>query len=140
MIKDTTEAKVYIGIDIHKRSWKIKTATELFDGKSFTCPPDSLTLKNWIDKNYPNHGVTVAYEAGCCGYSSHRDFIDVGWASLVINPADIPSTNKSIHQKNDKLDAKKICKELKDGRLRSITIPEPKREALRCLFRRRKYN
>ena len=45
-------AKLYIGIDIHKRSWKIKTATDLFDGKSFTCPADSLALKKWVDKHY----------------------------------------------------------------------------------------
>ena len=40
------EGKLYIGIDIHKRSWKIKTATDLFDGKSFTVLPPILRTIN----------------------------------------------------------------------------------------------
>ena len=30
--KDTARPKLYIGLDIHKRSWKIHTSTDLFDG------------------------------------------------------------------------------------------------------------
>jgi len=43
---------IFIGIDIHKRSWKIHTATELFDGKSFNIEPDSFQLKRYIDEHY----------------------------------------------------------------------------------------
>ena len=131
------EGKLYIGIDIHKRSWKIKTATDLFDGKSFTCKPNALALKQWVDKNFADHQVFTAYEAGCCGYTAHRFFKSFGWHSLVVNPADISKTGKSQYQKTDKIDATLICRELKDARLTSIVIPEPEREALRCLFRRR---
>ena len=137
MKEDTTRRKLFIGIDIHKRSWKIKTSTDLFDGKSFTCPPDPDALKKWVDNNYSDYSVTCAYEAECCGYAPHRTFLKYGWDSLVVNPADIARTNKSQYQKTDKIDAAMICRELKDGRLHSITVPDTKREALRCLFRRR---
>ena len=137
MKEDTTRRKLFIGIDIHKRSWKIKTSTDLFDGKSFTCPPDPDALKKWVENNYSDYSVTCAYEARCCGYAPHRTFIKYGWDSLVVNPADIARTNKSQYQKTDKIDAAMICRELKDGRLHSITVPDTKREALRCLFRRR---
>ena len=137
MKEDTTRPKLFIGIDIHKRSWKIKTATDLFAGKSFTCPPDAHTLRKYVENNFPDYEVSCAYEAGCCGYDAHRTFISFGWNSMVVNPADIPRTLKSQYQKTDKIDAALICRELKDGRLHSICIPDPKREALRCLFRRR---
>jgi len=81
--------------------------------------------------------VSCAYEAGCCGYAAHRAFESYGWTSIVVNPADIARTNKSQYQKTDKIDAALICRELKDGRLNGITIPDKDREALRCLFRRR---
>lgn len=137
MKEDTATTKLFIGIDIHKRSWKIKTATDLFDGKSFTCPPSPDKLKQWVDKHFAGYEVSCAYEAGCCGYHAHRSFISYGWNSIVVNPADIARTQKSQYQKTDKIDAALICRELKDGRLKSITIPDPKREALRALFRRR---
>lgn len=40
----TALPKLFIGIDIHKRSWKIHCSTDLFAGKSFTIPPDPNEL------------------------------------------------------------------------------------------------
>ena len=130
-------AKLYIGLDIHKRSWKIHTSTDLFDGKTLSCPPGAPALRDYVSKHYPNHKVSIAYEAGCFGYAAHRAFESYGWRSLVVNPADISKTGKSHFQKTDTLDARLICRELKDGRLESIEIPSEEREQLRCLFRRR---
>ena len=135
--KDTAQPKVFIGIDIHKRSWKIHTATDLFDGRSITMPPKAESLRQYIEKHYPRHNVYSVYESGCCGYRAHRSFKGYGWRSLVVNPADISKTGKSRYQKTDKIDARLLCRELKDGRISSITIPDVQREQLRCLFRRR---
>jgi len=135
--KNNSDAKLYIGLDIHKRSWKIHTSTDLFDGKTISSPPCAETLRCYVEKNYPDHQVFIAYEAGCFGYSAHRAFEGYGWRSLVVNPADISKTGKSKYQKTDAIDARLICRELKDGRLHSIEIPSVKREQLRCLFRRR---
>ncbi len=109
----------------------------MFDGKSFSCAPDPHKLKLWVDRHFGSYEVYTAYEAGCCGYSAQSSFESYGWQSLVVNPADISKTGKSQYQKTDKIDASLICRELKDGRLSSITVPDPEREALRCLFRRR---
>ncbi len=87
--KVTATAKLYIGIDIHKRSWKIHTATDLFDGRSFSMQPDAIALKKYVDKHYPDYEVYTAYESGSCGYSAHRSFESFGWHSLVVNPVDV---------------------------------------------------
>lgn len=133
----TAQPKLYIGIDIHKRSWKIHCATDLFSGKSFTMPPKPDVLHGYVTKHFPGHEVTTAYEAGCCGYYAHRSFESYGWRSLVVNPADIHRKGKEKYTKTDKIDAQLISRELKDGRLDSIHIPEVEREQLRSLFRRR---
>ena len=135
--KNNSEAKLYIGLDIHKRSWKIHTATDLFNGKTITCKACPIALKTYVSKHYGDHQVFIAYEAGCFGYAAHRAFESYGWVSIVVNPADISKTGKSQYQKTDTIDARLICRELKDGRLHSIGIPSVKREHLRCLFRRR---
>lgn len=91
----TALPKLFIGIDIHKRSWKIHCSTDLFAGKSFTMPPNPDKLQEYVLKHFPDHEVSTAYEAGCCGYSAHRSFESFGWRSLVINPADITERERS---------------------------------------------
>ena len=135
--QNTALPKLYIGIDIHKRSWKVHCATDLFMGKSFSMKPDPIQLKDYVSKHFPGHEVWTAYEAVCCGYHAHRCFESYGWTSLVVNPADIHRKGKEKHTKTDKIDAQLIARELKDGCLESIIIPDKQREELRSLFRRR---
>lgn len=99
--------------------------------------PDPEQLHKYVRKHFPDHEVSIAYEAGCCGYYAHRCFISYEWDSLVVNPADIHRKGKERHTKTDKIDAQLISRELKDGRLESIVVPEREREQLRSLFRRR---
>ncbi|QLG45299.1 IS110 family RNA-guided transposase [Costertonia aggregata] len=135
--QQTARPKLFIGIDIHKRSWKVHCATDLSSGRTFSMSPEPELLLNYVEKYYPDYDVTTAYEAGCCGYHAHRCFEGYGWRSLVVNPADIFRRGKERHTKTDRIDAQLIARELKDGRLESIQVPDPKREQLRSLFRRR---
>lgn len=99
--------------------------------------PEPDQLYSYVIKHFWDYEVYVAYEAGCCGYSAHRCFESYGWRSLVVNPADIHRKGKECYTKTDKIDAQLISRELKDGRLTCITIPDVHREQLRSLFRRR---
>jgi transposase len=94
-------------------------------------------LKEEIDRDYKDYDVNVVYECGCFGYWAHRKFISYGWNSTVVNPADIPRKAKDRYEKSDTIDARKLSDYLKKGLLRSVTIPDIKREQLRSLFRRR---
>ena len=133
----TAVPKLYIGIDIHKRSWKVHCATDLSMGKTFSMSPDAIELHRYVKRYYVDHQVSTVYEAGCCGYSAHRQFESYGWDSLVVNPADVFRKGKERHTKTDGIDAHLLARELKDGRLQGIEVPDPKREQLRSLFRRR---
>ncbi len=99
--------------------------------------PEPEFLQKYVLKHFADYQVSVAYEAGRCGYYAHRCFISYGWRSLVVNPADIHRKGKEQFTKTDKIDAQLISRELKDGRLTSIVVPDVHREQLRSLFRRR---
>lgn len=99
--------------------------------------PDPEGLRDYVERHYPDHEVSTAYEAGCCGYRAHRCFEGYGWRSLVVNPADIFRRGRERHTKTDRIDAQLIARELRDGRLEGIVVPDPQREQLRSLFRRR---
>ena len=129
--------KLFIGIDIHKKSWKIHFCTDLFDGNTQTFIPDAAGLKKYVDRHFAGHEVHCAYEAGCCGYQAARAFLSFGWTALVVNPADIPRPAKQAFVKTDKIDCTNIAKQLRNGNLNSIEVPSREREQLRWLFRRR---
>jgi hypothetical protein len=60
--------ELFIGMDVHKKSWTVHFKTDLFDNKTVTMPVDCSSLVNYVVKNFPDHEVSCCYEAGCCGY------------------------------------------------------------------------
>lgn len=140
MVKTQTRAvpKLWIGIDFHKKTWRVHFRSDLFSGNPFSMEPSPKNLHTKVSKEYPSYEVEVVYECGCFGYWAHRMFESYGWKSYVVNPADLPRISKQKFQKTDTIDARNLSKLLKLGLMRSVSIPDVKREQFRSLFRRRK--
>ncbi len=98
----TAVPKLFIGKDVHKKSWTCHFKTDLFDYKTVTMPPSPECLYEYVQKHFPGHEVTCCYEAGCCGYWIARALLQFGWKVLVVNPADVPRTHKQDWQKQIK--------------------------------------
>jgi len=138
MLSQTTATpKLFIGMDVHKKSWTAHFKTDLFDNKTVTMPAESESLINYVEKNFAGHAVSCCYEAGCCGYWIARSLQQRGWEVKVVNPADVPRSNKQGWQKTDRIDSRNLCKHLSDGNLKGIYVPGEEQEQLRALFRRR---
>jgi transposase len=56
---------------------------------------------------------------------------------MVVNPADVPLTDKDKKRKSDRIDARKICRHLSHDMLRPIYVPSIKMEHARTLVRQR---
>ncbi len=61
-----------------------------------------------------------------------------GISNIVVNPADIPTTDKERKQKDDSRDSRKIARSLHNNELEAIYIPSMGTEGLRSLVRYRK--
>jgi transposase len=129
---------VYAGIDIHLKSWKVTIMIGEREHKTFSQDPNAEILWNYLRKNFPGANYYSAYEAGFCGFNTHRELENFGVSNLVVNPSDIPTTDKEKKQKEDKRDSRKIAKSLRNGELQSIYIPSKAMEELRGLVRYRK--
>lgn len=129
---------IYVGIDVHLKSWKITIMLEHFVYKTFSMNPSSIELKEYLSKNFPDGNYYSAYEAGFCGYSVHRELVKLGIKNIIVNPADIPTTDKERKQKEDKRDSRKIAKSLRNGDLQGIFVPDINTMELRSLVRHRK--
>lgn len=129
---------VYAGIDVHLKSWKITIMLEDIVHKTFSQDPSAEILYNYLKKNFPGAKYYSAYEAGFCGFSVHRGLEKHGISNKVVNPADVPTTDKDKKQKEDKRDSRKIAKSLRNGDLEGIYVPSQSMEELRGLVRYRK--
>ncbi len=66
----TAYPKLFIGIDIHKRSWKVYCAADLFGRKSFSMAPDLGQLRDYVSKHFPSYDVSAPIKTVICLSSS----------------------------------------------------------------------
>jgi len=129
---------IYVGIDVHLKSWTITIIVGEVIYKSFSQDPSANLLAAYLRRNFPGGSYFSVYEAGFCGFSVHRQLEENHIVNLVVNPADVPTTDKERKQKEDKRDSRKLAKGLKSGELTGIYIMGREQEELRDLVRYRK--
>jgi transposase len=135
--KDFTGQNIYVGIDIHSKSWMVSIYSDEFELKTFNQEPDVDRLELYLRKQYPNANYSLAYEAGFCGFWIQRSFTQRGMKCDVIHPADIPSSDKEIIRKSDKIDSRKLARGLKNNELNRIYVPDEELESDRQMVRSR---
>jgi transposase len=127
----------FIGIDTHKKSWKVSIFSEQYEHKTFSQNPDPYLLVNYMKKNFPEGNYKSVYEAGFSGLGTCRKLNQLGIECIVIHPADVPTSAKEKLQKTDKVDSRKLARALRARELSGIHIPTIKLEADRALVRQR---
>jgi transposase len=115
-MRDYTNKTVFLGIDVHKKTYAI---TAICDGqvvKKDTIKASPLTLISYCKKYFPGAKIKSAYEAGFCGFHLHRNLIAAGIENIVVDPAgvEIAASNRV---KTDKRDSLKLATHLYENRL-----------------------
>ncbi len=134
---DFTGQQLYIGIDVHKSNW---TITIMLLGRiltTFSMNPSPEELVRKLKTDYPGANYYTVYEAGFCGYWIDRELRKAGINNIIVNPADVPTSYKETRRKTDKIDSKKLARELSNNELEGIYVPSPESEAIRSLSRLR---
>ncbi|MBA8988766.1 IS110 family RNA-guided transposase [Sphingobacterium cellulitidis] len=128
---------IYIGIDVHLKSWNVAIYSKELFLKSIHQESNVEVLVNHLWKNYPGASYHSVYEAGFCGFWIHRELQAHGVNNIVVNPADVPSTQKELLHKSDPIDSKKLGRALRAGVLRGVYVPTVHCEQDRSLMRLR---
>jgi transposase len=128
---------LYIGIDVHLKSWSvcILTATRVY--RSFTQPPEPSVLIDHLHRHFPGARYHCVYEAGYFGFSAARALNAAGVECIVVHPADVPQSDYERRNKSDRIDAQKLACALRGNNLKAIYIPEAEMEQDRALLRAR---
>lgn len=120
---DFNSQNIYVGIDTHKKNWKVALYHDEIALKTFSQDPEPGVLANYLKKNFPNAQYHCAYEAGFCGFWIQKSLANHGINCIVVNPADVPTTNKEKTFKTDPRDCRKIARSLRSNLLEPIYIP-----------------
>lgn len=126
---------VFIGVDVHKRSYSVALLRPDGMWKEWTSSSNSKVLESTLLPLRSRIG-SVVYEAGPCGFGLARRLIRAGVPVVVAAPSRIPRP-VAASSKTDRLDGRKLAEYAASGMLRSIAIPTEEEEGLRSLVRRR---
>lgn len=125
-----------VGLDVHKRTIvaavlppDAKQATEVV-----TIENQPKILEKLVNRLAARGPVEFVYEAGPCGYDTHRQITKLGQSCKVIAPGLTP-VKPGDRIKTDRRDAQKLARYHRNGDLTEIRIPTREEEAARDLVR-----
>lgn len=135
---DYTKKIVYVGIDVHKKTYSCVSICESNVVKRDTMPAKPEVLLSYLENKFSKAAsINTAYEAGFSGFHLHRYLVANEINNIVVHPGSIEVAARD-RVKTDKRDALKIATQLAAGRLRGIFVPSQEREEKRSVTRLRK--
>jgi transposase len=119
---DFTGQHIYVGMDVHKKSWNVSIHSANLEHKTYSQPADPQVLGNYLRRNFPGAHYHCVYEAGFSGFWIYERLTQQGIDCLVVNPADVPTNDKERVTKSDRVDCRKLARHLRNGELKGIYI------------------
>lgn len=136
---DFSGQNIYVGIDVHLKSWHVTVMTDYGFKRKHSQPPSAQALFEHLSRNYPGGTYRAIYESGFTGFSTYYALLPYGIDCVIAHAADIPTGQNESVMKSDAVDSEKLARTLREGSLRN-TVHVPSRDILdhRGLVRYRK--
>lgn len=135
-MREYTGKKIYMGIDVHKKTYAITAMCEGAVVKKATLQASPEGLVSFCKKFFPRAEVESVYEAGFSGFHLHRILEKNGIKNIIVHAANI-EVAVGDRVKTDKRDSLKMATQLQANRLRGIHVPTEEQEERRALTRLR---
>jgi len=126
---------IYVGIDVHLKSWSVTVLSETSVLKKFSQSPIPEALHKFLTVTYPGADYHSVYEAGFCGFWIHDKLTSLGINNIVVNPADVPTKSSEKLRKTDSIDSGKLARSLRAKELKGIYTPDNISLEMRSLIR-----
>ena len=120
--KDYTGKVVFIGIDVHKKTFSCVCICDNQVIQKRGMPASPEIFLSYCKNNFPGAEIKSAYEAGFSGFYLHRYLVENGIENRVVHPGSIEVSSRD-RVKTDRRDALKIATQLSVGRLNGIYVP-----------------
>jgi transposase len=127
---------LFIGIDLHKRTWHVTVRTkevELFSG---SIPGSWKALRRIVDR-YKGNRIRAVYEAGYFGFWLYDRLVEYGIDCTVTPPSLVPQEYGN-RVKTDRRDSRKLAHLLAKELLKRVWVPNEEQRYHRQVSRRRR--
>jgi len=133
---DYTGKEVYVGIDVHKKTYSCASICNGQVVKKDSMPGNPEVILSYLKNTFKGAKIYSVYEAGFTGFHLHRYLVSQGINNNVVHPGSIEVCSRD-RVKTDKRDALKMATQLSTGRLKGINVPDQEREEKRSVTRLR---
>ncbi len=131
----TSDDEVFVGVDVHKKSYHVALCLNDAPAVDFRMSAEPKQLNKKL-QSIACSVKDIVYESGPTGYGLVRDLRKNKLPANVVATSRIPRPPGAV-DKTDRLDSIKLAQYAAKGLLSPITIPTPKQEADRQLYRMR---
>ena len=114
--------KIFIGIDVHARTWEVTVLTESGFVKRYSQVSSAKVLFDFLTKHFPDGEYHAVYESGFSGFSTYYALKEYNIDCVVTHAADVPTTQYEEVMKTDRVDALKLARSLRADEIRPIYI------------------
>ena len=128
---------IFIGLDIHKKTWNLTARCEGIQIKYWTMPASKEKLVSSLSNLFPGASFALAYEAGCFGYWVYDYLMDHGIKTIITPPNLIPKEDTQ-RVKTNRIDSRKLATFLEKGLLKAVAVPEESIRLHRAVIRTRR--
>ncbi len=121
---DFTGKIIYVGIDVHLKDYQ---AAKVYNGiclGNHRMQASSEALIKHLRTHYPGARFKCVYESCAWGFELQRKLTAAGMECIVVNAADVSTTDKERRRKTDKVDALKLARSYESGELEAIHVPD----------------
>lgn len=125
---------VFVGLEDSKRTWKVCVRSEGMVVHETSMPAVYDTLRSYLQKRFPSCTIKVLYEAGFGGFWLHDRLVADGIACIV-TPAHKVTQEKVNKVKTDRVDARRLARNLESGDYSICHVPDAERREDRQISR-----
>ena len=134
---DFTGKTIYVGIDVHQKSYQVAKMCQGICLGNVSMNADADGLITHLEKHYPGAHFECVYECCAWGFNLQRKLTTAGMGCMVVHAADVSTNDKERKRKTDPVDALKLARTLAAGDLKAIDVPDETRQKQRNLIRYR---
>jgi transposase len=130
------ESVQYVGMDVDKE----KIAIAVLRGREAQAETERVirneggTIRRFFESLKSAGDLVSCYEAGCMGFSLHRQLTEMGVPCVVAAPSQIPH-RPGDRVKTDRRDALMLARALRNGDISAVHVPSREDEAVRDYLR-----
>jgi len=131
--------QIFVGLEDSKRTWKICVRSGGIVVSETSMPAKYEILHNYFRNRFPECKIKVMYEAGFHGFDLHDRLTSEGW-ECVVTPPHTVMQEKYQTQKNDRVDCRRLAKNLERDDYKSCHVPDKQRREDRQVSRMHEQN